>query len=119
MNDLAVKCANYYAQKKAIDHSCPHKNGAGENLVGGSGTWTAQQFADMGTQMWYDEIKAYDYNKPGFSMATGHFTQVVWKTSTKFGFGHATIGGFTAGVGLYLVHGNMQGQFPQNVMPLK
>ena len=28
------------------------------------------------TKAFYDEIKDYNFNKPGFSMATGHFTQV-------------------------------------------
>jgi hypothetical protein len=27
LNANAVKCAQYYAQKKTIDHSCPYKNG--------------------------------------------------------------------------------------------
>ena len=26
------------------------------------------------TDMWYSEVKDYKYNKPGFSMKTGHFT---------------------------------------------
>ena len=116
MNANAEKCAQYYAQKRTIDHSCPYKNGAGENLVGGAGTWSQADFASMGTKMWYDEVSSYDYNNPGFSMATGHFTQVVWKASTKFGFGVTTIGGYTAGVGLYSPAGNVQGQFPQNVL---
>jgi glioma pathogenesis-related protein 2 len=116
LNALAEKCAVYYAQKKTIDHSCPYKNGAGENLVGGAGTWTQSQFAQMSTKMWYDEVSAYDYNNPGFSMATGHFTQVVWKSSTKLGFGATTIGGYTVGVCLYSAPGNYQGQFPANVL---
>jgi uncharacterized protein YkwD len=112
----AEKCATYYAQKKTIDHSCPYKAGAGENLVGGAGTWTQDQFASMGTQMWYDEVAAYDYNNPGFSMATGHFTQVVWKSTTKLGCGVTTINGYTDMVCLYSPPGNYQGQVPQNVL---
>ncbi len=37
----------------------------------------------------YNEIKDYRYASPGFSGATGHFTQVVWKDSTKVGVGIA------------------------------
>ena len=37
--------------------------------------------------MWYNEIKSYNYAKSGFSGATGHFTQLVWKSTTSVGFG--------------------------------
>ena len=38
------------------------------------------------TKAFYDEVKYYDYNNPGFSQRTGHFTQVIeltksWKKS--------------------------------------
>lgn len=66
--------------------------------------------------MWYDEVQKYDYNKPGFSAETGHFTQVVWKNSNKLGFGYANVNGYTASVALYSPPGNYQGQFPQNVL---
>ena len=33
---------------------------------------------------WYSEIRNYDFNRPGFSPATGHFTQVgVWCACVK------------------------------------
>ncbi|KAG0068225.1 hypothetical protein BGZ92_004933, partial [Podila epicladia] len=34
---------------------------------------------------WYNEAKDYDFNNPGFSGKTGHFTQVVWKATTSIG----------------------------------
>ena len=33
---------------------------------------TGQVAADM----WYDEVKKYDFDNPGFKPGTGHFTQV-------------------------------------------
>lgn len=66
--------------------------------------------------MWYDEVKAYDYNKPGFSLETGHFTQVVWKNSTKLGFGFAKKDDYIVGVGLYAPPGNWLDDFKENVL---
>lgn len=43
-------------------------------------------------QAWYDEVKSYDYNNPGFNKSgssqekqTGHFTQVVWSATAELG----------------------------------
>ena len=43
--------------------------------------------SDLATNMWYDEIKDYKFEAGGFSMETGHFTQVVWNSTKKVGFG--------------------------------
>ena len=42
------------------------------------------------TISWYNELfdPGYDFDQPGFSKGTGHFTQVVWNGSTKLGMGH-------------------------------
>ncbi|CAD6897025.1 unnamed protein product, partial [Tilletia controversa] len=39
----------------------------------------------MAVDMWYDEIKDYNFNVPDWSEATGHFTQLVWKASSRVG----------------------------------
>ncbi|KXN82228.1 Cell wall protein PRY3 [Leucoagaricus sp. SymC.cos] len=60
-----------------------HSNGKGaygENLAAGTGT--AYGFSN-GLKSWMDEASKYDYNHPGFSSGTGHFTQVVWKSSRQ------------------------------------
>ncbi|MGV9970305.1 CAP family protein [Nocardia beijingensis] len=112
---LAQKCAQYYADKGTIDHSCPYKNGAGENLfLATAGFADAVRSVETATQMWYGEVKDYDYNDPGFSTATGHFTQVVWKASTQLGIGFAAADNSVV-VALYNPPGNVQGQFSQNV----
>jgi hypothetical protein len=33
----------------------------------------------------YDEVANYNYNNPGQSSGTGHFTQLVWKSSVSIG----------------------------------
>jgi hypothetical protein len=71
------------------------------------------------TQDWYDEIKKFNFNRPDFTSGTGHFTQVVWKSSNKLGVG---IGFANGGKKVYVVAqygpaGNMMGAFPENVPP--
>ena len=63
--------------------------------------------------MWYEEVNdpGYDFNNPGFSSGTGHFTQVVWKGSTKLGVGYSK--GWVCA--RYYPAGNMMGDFPSNV----
>ena len=67
------------------------------------------------------EKRYYDYDNPGFSSKTGHFTQVVWDGSTELGIARAQ--GMKDGwkstwvVARYGPPGNMQGDFPDNVKP--
>ena len=42
---------------------------AGENLAMASGDLTGQRATDM----WYEEIKDYDFNNPGFQGNTGTY----------------------------------------------
>lgn len=55
-------------------------NKYGENLAaGGLSSW------DQVINMWGGERTKYDYNNPGFSSQTGHFTQMVWKNTKSIG----------------------------------
>jgi len=68
---------------------------------------------------WYNEISLYDFNNPGFSSGTGHFTCLVWKSTTRFGMGLSinTIGNKVDITMNTSPPGNYQGQFQQNVLP--
>ncbi len=69
---------------------------------------------------WYDEEPLYDYNNPGFSSDTGHFTQVVWKSTKEIGCGYRTgCGGSWPNVWVcqYNPAGNVIGNFADNVFP--
>ena len=68
----------------------------------------------------YAEEKLYDYDAGKFSSGTGHFTQVVWRKSTKFGIGigKGKVDNMfcTWIVGRYSPAGNVQGHYRENVM---
>ena len=59
----------------------------------------------------YNEIKDCDFNNPGFSMSTGHFTQVVWRESTKLGLGVVVGNDGSYVVARYGPAGNMMDAF--------
>ena len=73
----------------------------------------------------YDEIKDYNFTDPTKSTGkvTGHFTQVVWKASTKLGIGKGTgkKGSMACNyvVARYAPAGNIRGEYKANVLPKK
>ncbi|CAH1776924.1 unnamed protein product [Owenia fusiformis] len=83
---------------------------AGENLAKSGG----QVDNYDATAPWYNEVNEYDFCDQGFSEQTGHFTQVVWKGTTKVGFGRAIGAGGTYVVARYLPGGN-SGKYYLNV----
>ena len=68
-------------------------------------------------KMWYSEFKSYDYDSPGFSVDTGHFTQIVWKNSAEVGVGSCKSpdGKLTYIVVRYYPPGNVLERFHENV----
>lgn len=86
---------------------------SGENIAG------VNQWYDhkAGVKMWYDEIahtSGGDGAVTSFGMNTGHYTQVVWKSTTKIGCAKKS----DIMICNYAPPGNMQGAFEQNVIPL-
>lgn len=107
-----------YAQNYADQYDCSgnlvHSGGQyGENLSLGYGIEGA-------VDAWYNEISSYNWANPGFSESTGHFTQVVWKSSTQVGCGTKSCGGSWGDyvVCSYNPAGNFIGEFADNVEPL-
>ena len=119
LNDELCDIAQKYAESMARSGNFAHSNGKyhgknmGENLFWCSGIRIT---GDMMTDDWYNEVKQYDFDNPGFVNGTGHFTQVVWKGSKEVGFGFAQDrdGGYY-GVANYYPAGNYIGEFESNV----
>ena len=73
--------------------------------------------AERAVEMWYSEIKDTPGGKGrvnSFNYKTGHYTQVVWKETTKLGCGEKK--GIV--VCQYGKGGNMAGAFEKNVHKL-
>lgn len=113
---------NDIAKRDTMEHSkctLPSGGRVGENIyMYWSSDNSAMANSKNATQSWYDEIKDYNFDKPGFAMNTGHFTQVVWKGSTELGIAWAKASsGSIYVVANYRPAGNMMGDFPDNVLP--
>lgn len=112
---FAKKRAERLAQIGALVHE---SGGRGENLAwwwSSAPNSYSQPCADV-VKSWYDEVHQYDFNNPGFNSDTGHFTQVVWKGTTRIGcaqLASAEDGVYT--VCNYMQPGNVYGQYWQNV----
>uniref|UniRef100_A0A0N4Z578 SCP domain-containing protein n=1 Tax=Parastrongyloides trichosuri TaxID=131310 RepID=A0A0N4Z578_PARTI len=111
--------AQKYADKllsdgKGLVHS---KSGGkyGENLAWGS----SDKVGNIAADGWYDEVKDYNFGRPGFGMKTGHFTQLVWKASTSVGCGVASGKNGIFTVCQYKPPGNFGNKYKENVVKSK
>ncbi len=76
-DDLAA-VAQTVADTCVFEHS---GNDFGENLYAGTGTPTIQDAVDA----WASEVADYDYDSNGCSGVCGHYTQIVWRDTTRVG----------------------------------
>jgi len=107
----AQKAANQCVEKGTLHHS--NHAGAGQNGAMGYGSF---QGAIDG---WYSEISDYDFEHGGFTMGTGHFTQVVWKSTTHVGMARDTSGNGRFIFANYFPPGNFMGRFDAEVQKTK
>ncbi|HRH61339.1 MAG TPA: CAP domain-containing protein [Chitinophagaceae bacterium] len=110
--ELAAFAQDWANQLVANDCAFEHRQNSpyGENIFMGGGSWTVMD----ATNAWYDEIKKFDINNPEANFSeTGHYTQIVWRTTTKLGMG---VGVCSNGnyiiVANYDPPGNMSGEKP-------
>ena len=120
-NSAIETIAQNYSEKLAKSGDFYHSgntfngNPLGENLY-----WTSGSTVNGNSPVdsWYNEVVDYNFNNPGFSSATGHFTQLVWKGSKNLGCGFACGQGCVVTCNYYPA-GNYLGEFDTNVFPAK
>lgn len=95
-NDNIAQVAQNYADQYQCGADLEHSgNPYGENLARGYDFKSAGAVA-----AWFNEIKNYDWDDPGFGETTGHFTQLVWTETTQLGCGYKDCGSYW---GTYIV----------------
>uniref|UniRef100_A0A8C5W2S4 SCP domain-containing protein n=1 Tax=Microcebus murinus TaxID=30608 RepID=A0A8C5W2S4_MICMU len=119
LNREAQQYSEALASTRVLEHSRQSSRGrCGENLAWASYDQTGKEVAAR----WYGEIKNYNFQQPGFTSGTGHFTAMVWKNTKKMGVGKAAASdGSSFVVARYYPAGNVvnQGFFEENVLPPK
>ena len=114
---VAQNYSNYLVTINSLKHSSNKYLGKslGENLYWGP------KYSNIGTSTvdtWYSEVSNYNFSNPGYKSGIGHFTQIVWKGSTKLGCGVGCGSNNYCFVTCnYYPAGNYLGQFESNVFP--
>jgi pathogenesis-related protein 1 len=108
-SETAAAGAQEWADHLATDLDCglehAKSSGYGENLAAGTNVG-AQRAVDM----WASEKSGYTYEKSyAFSSDTGHYTQIVWRKSTRIGCASAKCSRSTVVVCRYEPPGNFLG----------
>lgn len=119
LNRYAQRWANRCARKATLQH---RPNGKyGENIHFAYDSTGIQNITgESASKAFYDEISRYNFNNARFAQGTGHFTQLVWKSSKSVGIGVAfnpKNKNQVYAVFNYDPPGNVQGQFKENVLP--
>ena len=102
-----------------------NKEKVGENIFTCTSILNERCYQESSTKPvdeWYNEKAFYNYNDPGFTLNTAHFTQIIWKATSKMGCGASvrTDGVTFKVVCNYYIAGNIvnSAKYKENVLPL-
>jgi len=110
----AEQWAKHLADTSGFEHS--NNKDFGENIASHWDSTGKEMTGKEVADMWYKECEQYDFNAGDYVRGTGHFTQMVWKSTQKVGIGTAkTKDGKMIIVANYKPPGNIIGDFKENV----
>ena len=102
-----------------------NKEKVGENIFTCTSVLNEPCYKESSTKPvdeWYNEKAFYNFNDPGFTLNTAHFTQIIWKATSKMGCGASvkTDGVTFKVVCNYYIAGNIvnAAKYKENVLPL-
>ncbi|XP_064457522.1 Golgi-associated plant pathogenesis-related protein 1-like [Ornithodoros turicata] len=120
-SDQLTKVAQDWADTLAKRDRFEHRpnNSYGENIYM---SWSSDPNKEVAggdaVDSWYSEIKDHTFGVEPRTLASGHFTQVMWKGSTEVGTARArSATGKILVVSNYSPAGNVVGHFAENVPP--
>lgn len=114
--DAAKWALNLAKQDRMYHSDNEQRSGQGENLYMTTAT-DREESGKNASQAWYDEIQLYTYSPIGSGQnnfsAIGHYTQMVWESTTQVGMALAVSkSGATYVVARYSPAGNYIGETP-------
>jgi glioma pathogenesis-related protein 2 len=91
LDEDLCKCAQDWADQLANKHAMEHRPGNkyGENIYMACDKTPDTVDGATPVKNWYNEIKFYKHGSTRLEPRCGHFTQLVWKGTTKMGVGIA------------------------------
>ncbi|PAA84199.1 hypothetical protein BOX15_Mlig022429g2 [Macrostomum lignano] len=113
----AQKWAEQLAIAGYLKHSPNAAGNFGENVALKMALRSRDYRGSQAAAQWYSEIEMYDFDGKENQSRCGHFSQVVWKSTRKVGFGKAVSeeDGKMFAVGHYFPPGNMLNCWVANI----
>jgi len=111
LSRAAAAWADHLATTNTLQHSTDKE--FGENLACAKGY---DLRGDKVAEMWYDEVKDYNFETPAYNAKCGHFTQMIWRDTKELGVAKTTASdGVQYVVARYSPPGNVVGEFKNGI----
>lgn len=89
ISEAAQKWSDYLLLNNKFEHSSNRLYGENLYFSYGSPSTRLNQIKSS-IDNWYSEISKYDFSKTSHQIGTGHFSALIWKSSTKYGIGYSS-----------------------------